>query len=797
MTSPSMNKKKRSASSSDHKAKQIINKKRKSEQANQDTIVPTDLKPDNDPKNSKSPEKPDISQLEPPTIKHSEPLNLLDKIDMTQPYLSEEQVGIQCYINQHLPSFSAILKHRFTDFLVYEVDKNDEVIRLKDIENPCKDEEVRNTQASKGPKETVDPKEWPSNADEKLVEILNKDKLAELKMFVARGPVNSQRNDNRSKDFNNRRYGGRGDPKSNGMGKKDAMPGNVSGDVSNAEASGAVKNEGQQPDGSSKEDVAPSVPPQDPVPTCLQSDPIDCKEQRKKFHQIIRETFRGGLVTEHKELPSGEAVIELKWSPPGQHQERRLTTPDTNPPYIHFTLQKTNRETQEALSILSNLLHCKNVSRDFGICGTKDKRSVSCQRVSFKRGRKDMYQIWSTVNRVKKNQKSVGFSERGDKGIRLGDFTYEDHPLKLGDSKGNRFVIILRDVNPAKPTVLREAVESLSKSGFLNYFGMQRFGTTAVGTHLIGLSLLKSDWDMAIDLIMRKKLGETQDAEHARSVWEQTKDATATLELMPRRCVAERCILQYFSKRAGHTDKVGALASIPKNLKMMYIHAYQSYIWNHVLSERVRLYGCDKPVVGDLIAVKDGGDEIVEATLDSDDETKTRENKVASVKALNDEAECQSYTIQDVVLPLIGYRIEYPKGTLGQMYIDMMKRDGLDPENLRRGQADYSMAGTYRKILHMPTDVRYALYEYEDPELPLSYADEDKLIGMKLPEPIEWTSTDDENTQKRNMALKVELTLGSSAYATMALREILKSDTGKGAQSKMTDRMRERMAKET
>lgn len=97
------------------------------------------------------------------------------------------------------------------------------------------------------------------------------------------------------------------------------------------------------------------------------------------------------------------------------------------------------------------------------------------------------------------------------------------------------------DVIPAKPTVLKEAVQSLSTSGFLNYFGMQRFGTTAIGTHLIGLSLLKSDWDLAIDLIMRKKLGETQDAEHARSVWEQSKDPKAALELMPRRCVAERC----------------------------------------------------------------------------------------------------------------------------------------------------------------------------------------------------------------------------------------------------------------
>lgn len=99
--------------------------------------------------------------------------------------------------------------------------------------------------------------------------------------------------------------------------------------------------------------------------------------------------------------------------------------------------------------------------------------------------------------------------------------------------------------------------------------------------------------------------------------------------------------------------------------------------------------------------------------------------------------------------------------------------------------------GTYRKILHLPRDVQSQVYEYEDPDLPLSQADEDNLLGFELPSLREWT--DESREQKKNLALKVEFTLGSSAYATMALREILKSDTGKEAQSRMTQRMRERM----
>lgn len=40
----------------------------------------------------------------------------------------------------------------------------------------------------------------------------------------------------------------------------------------------------------------------------------------------------------------------------------------------------------------------------------------------------------------------------------------------------------------------------------------------------------------------------------------------------------------------------------------MYVHAYQSYVWNAVVSERIKRYGHDAPIIGDMVYA-DGGEE--------------------------------------------------------------------------------------------------------------------------------------------------------------------------------------------
>ena len=88
------------------------------------------------------------------------------------------------------------------------------------------------------------------------------------------------------------------------------------------------------------------------------------------------------------------------------------------------------------------------------------------------------------------------------------------------------------------------------------------------------------------------------------------------------------------------------------------------------------------------------------------------------------------------------------------------------------------MGGSYRKILHLPKELSWSVLRYTDPDVALAQADEDKLLGFDPPAVVE---------DGKFMALQVQLTLGTAAYATMALREVTKTETSSHYQSTLTE----------
>lgn len=104
---------------------------------------------------------------------------------------------------------------------------------------------------------------------------------------------------------------------------------------------------------------------------------------------------------------------------------------------------------------------------------------------------------------------------------------------------------------------------------------MQRFGTASIPTHSIGLALLKSDWHQAVSLILSKRPGEHPEVEAARDAWLVDGDLDKALEMMPRRVVAERCILENYQKQGGETrNAMGALSTVSA-IEMKTVPSYE------------------------------------------------------------------------------------------------------------------------------------------------------------------------------------------------------------------------------
>lgn len=78
----------------------------------------------------------------------------------------------------------------------------------------------------------------------------------------------------------------------------------------------------------------------------------------------------------------------------------------------------------------------------------------------------------------------------------------------------------------------------------------------------------------------------------------------------------------------------------------------------------------------------------------------------------------------------------------------------------------------------------WSVLRYTDPDVSLAQADEDKLLAFDPPAVVQ---------DGKFLALQINLTLGTAAYATMALREITKADTSSHAQSSLTHKSEDQL----
>lgn len=678
----------------------------------------------------------------------------------------ERKVGIAEYASPH-DGFAAVVKARYSDFIVHEVDLNGNVARLDKIE----------TSSSVAAEPTgapmqVDSKEESSKGESANDENSRKRKLSECAV------------DGDSADSNKR-------------GSDDAAKANKAEEVDwNSFKESLCKLVGDD----TGNEVISFLQQNEPTDQFYTLPAIADKQVRRSIHQLIKSAEFNSVVRANNhegrirmwhtvffdKMPKDTFVSGGGNNKPGKgrsNKQKKSDWPRDRPNFLNFVLYKENIDTSTAAKDVTRFARL-NPKRGISYAGMKDKRGVTSQFCSAFRVEKEQL---LAINK----RDGVGGGNSSTKGsciIRVGNLTYSDEEVKLGALTGNRFDIVMRNVDTgdedSHDTIRRKlevAGEGFKQSGFINYFGMQRFGKS-VDTHEVGLHILKGDFEGAIDIIMREKAdGDSPRVVEARRLWakrfdginvKEDEDKACEVEAKCARQVEKQCsrfmnceksIVSSLSRKP--RDYKRAFTSISKNMRSMFLHAYQSFLWNKVASFRIKTGGSTDVQEGDLVLLEDNS---LGATGGRTSGLKGKRVKVVDELDIKE----GKFTIEDVVLPLVGSRVDYPTGSSGDFLAELMEEDGISKDAFSRiGDKEISLCGDYRKLICKPSDVTFTVKEYDDPLQPLINTDLMDLSGTSL-ETVE--AKKDENTL---FGMVIGFTLPPSAYATIALRELTKRPT--------------------
>eukprot|EP00299_Pterocystis_sp_00344_P008093 c2926_g1_i1.p1 GENE.c2926_g1_i1~~c2926_g1_i1.p1 ORF type:complete len:663 (-),score=161.11 c2926_g1_i1:20-2008(-) len=625
---------------------------------------------------------------------------------------TEQSVGITHFLTEK-PQIHALLKHRFSDFVVQEVDKALRVVGLKSVsvDNHLKFPSTECQDADIATRFT--------NAESSLSSLLGTNQFEELRRVMC----------------------------------------------------GAV-------DAGDREGAS-FVLPRD-----------DDKVHRTEVHKAIKQ-FLPFLETGTAETTDGGKAVQIQFQLKGQGKKRvksdshggakhqkvedsrykrisfhQNTWPSNVPPFLHFTLAKENVETHGAINRVSKLLRVN--AKSFGMCGTKDKRAVTFQRVSVHR---------VTADRLSHLNSILPPS------IRMGDFSYEADRLKLGDLSGNRFTIVLRNLN-GNLEHLEEKIQNWKTNGFINYFGMQRFGYSAqIPTHAVGIQLFRGDYGAAASLILQPREGDPTVAATALVQFEKDHNFESALAMLPFSMVAERSIIRSYQQN-GLNAHQNAIMAIPRNLRTMYMHAFQSFVFNCLTSQRLAIHG-PKVVVGDLVVVPNDPETSSSGVVPTETPTEVEEDSMVgedvdeyrnkSVRLISNEEEAALYALTDVVMPIPGCRVIYPQHSVGkEQYQQLMREHGVDLEKIEaKMSGDFAVMGGYRSIVCVPTEVNWKTIQHSTLDEDLIVNDLDRTNGKPLPA----DGSDVMAVESGALtSLRVQFTLSSSCYATMCLRELVVID---------------------
>ncbi|MBR6023733.1 MAG: tRNA pseudouridine(13) synthase TruD [Methanobrevibacter sp.] len=377
-------------------------------------------------------------------------------------------------------------------------------------------------------------------------------------------------------------------------------------------------------------------------------------------------------------------------------------------PNVWIWIEKVGRTTLDVVLDIARDLHIDR--KRMGFAGMKDKKALTRQ--------------WICIANMDSEEQ---FKQVEDLDIYKTDFleiTRGRKKLRMGQLKGNKFKILIRDLDDIEKSadIANEVLKQLEVTGVPNYYGWQRFGKPRTNTHLVGEALIHNDLKEAV----RRYVGnpseeESLENQQARQAYDDG-DLEKSLELMGKGMRYEKMMVRQLikdSKKGELDDKayMNALHALPKPLQRMFVHAYQSYLFNDVVSRRVDM-GINKFVEGDIII--DNEEHIIW--------DKTHEE----YQELIDNFEANP------TVPLYGTKVPFAGGEVGEMEKSVLESYNIDKSN------------------------------FEVPKMP-------RLGSHGLRRSLRFQVWD-ASARATDEGVLAEFSINKGSYATAVLREVMKKD---------------------
>ncbi len=354
-----------------------------------------------------------------------------------------------------------------------------------------------------------------------------------------------------------------------------------------------------------------------------------------------------GILSYYYELPKAGGKLRIRPEDFIVEEVIDSLVPNDNGKFLILKVMAKNWEHNRLVKYLARSMGVS--PKRIGFAGTKDRRALKIQYFSIY---------------------GVKYKE-----IRLEDFSILDHfysesGIYLGNHRSNRFMIKISDTDLK---ILERNFHIVNKSSiFPNYYGPQRFGNMRPVSHLVGRDIVMRNYREAV-LKFIGYPGEDNFTE-IRSEFYDNPDPAKFAERFPDALDLEKAVLFHLKDKPD--DYMGAIKRLPPNLVNMFIHAYQAYLFNKMVSERIKI---SKEVeIGDLVNY--GG-------------------KLIKVNSLNLSEIREKYSKMEVwpTALVIGYEQEYSGGIQGEIERNILEGEQVSFVDFKM-PFDMSSKGERRNI---------------------------------------------------------------------------------------------------